>query len=664
MKKQGFQSTFGQKSELPTSSTNIQSISNLNTSSDKDSLIDEMQNKIGDFLKSNQEIVILKKENDSLKQQITMFQTRFQSEKQAYVKEIERLKNEIQKHIENSKNMETANEKLKASKMKRSNQLNELQSECIKLKEIAEQSNEKNAERIEKLKKMVSQRDEVINDMKNQINELKTENSVNSNAFAQQQAEFERISEESALFQNQVENLEKKNKQQSRAIKTLNKQINENELSISSLNQTISDLKKENEDFEQQIASKSDEMTFLEEKCTKIINFCKVSDIDEVFEYLKKKKHEMKLLKKAIKTSQAILTESQEALQKEIQEKEEKIAQINQINDETNQLKNELSNKVESLENDLQRLNSSINHLSRRDVIGRTISKVNKLMIDRLQKITFAINNQIEEPTLKSLIHASLMLSRWKQLCGTKKEYANDSRNWWWLGKSEVDEKNDNIIKSIQNYIQEIHDGKETNSKLNQELTDLKAKNEDNNQIIQQQNEKINSMNATIEEQVKTIESKVNREDFDTVYNKYTQIKKYMKSLLEDVKAKDNKIQELSSMLISAQQGNENTMTQIEKTNSDLAEVQATNEKLQDELELVYSALNEKSRELLLLERKLSFEASENQLLHTHIKSVSADNQRLNPYSKDAATFQKCDDFDLSQRLQKMANNLSGTICD
>ena len=44
-------------------------------------------------------------------------------------------------------------------------------------------------------------------------------------------------SEESIGFQNQVENLEKKSKQQSREIKTLSKQINEKEYSISSLNQ-------------------------------------------------------------------------------------------------------------------------------------------------------------------------------------------------------------------------------------------------------------------------------------------------------------------------------------------------------------------------------------------------------------------------------------------
>lgn len=662
--KPAFQSSLGPNSEVTKSSTNIQSLSNLSSSADKDALIDEMQTKMGGFLKTNQEIVILKKENDSLKQQISINQSQYQSEKETYIKEIEQLKIEIQKHIENEENMMSINEKLKASKIKKTNQLNELQTECLKLQEIIEQTNLKSSEKIEKLKRIISQKDELTNEMQIQINDLKTENSVNSNAFAQQQAEFERISEESVEFQNQVENLEKKSKQQIRTIKTLNKQINDKENSINSLNQTISDLQKENESFEEQITNKTNEMNSLEQKCAKIIKYCKVSDIDELFEHIKKKRHEGKMLKKAIKTSQAILTESQETLQKEMLEKEEKISKINELNEETNQLKNELTNRIETLEKDLERLNCSINHLNRRDVIGRTISKVNKMMINRFQKITFTINNQIEEPTLKSLIHASLMLNRWKQLCGTKKEYANDCRNWWWLGKNDGPEKKDEIIEAIQKYIKDIHDEKETNAKLNQELADLKAQNDGKDNLIQQQEEKIKTMNTTINEQSQTIESKVNREDFDAIYNKYNQIKKYMKAILEEVKAKDNKIQELSAMLISAQQGNENNMTQIEKTNSDLAEIQATNEKLQDELELVYSALNEKSRELLLLERKLSFEASENELLHSHIKSVSIDNQRLNPYARDVATFQKCEESDLSQRLQKMANNLSGTLCD
>lgn len=662
--KQTFQSSLGPNSGVTKSSTNIQSLSNMSSSADKDTLIDEMQTKIGDLLKTNQEIVILKKENDSLKQQISINQSQFQSEKETYIKEIEQLKIEIQKHIENEENMMSINEKLKASKIKKTNQLNELQSECLKLQEIIEQTNLKSSEKIEKLKRIISQKDELTNEMQIQINDLKTENSVNSNAFAQQQAEFERISEESVEFQNQVENLEKKSKQQIRTIKTLNKQINDKENSINSLNQTISDLQKENESFEEQITNKTNEMNSLEQKCAKIIKYCKVSDIDELFEHIKKKRHEGKMLKKAIKTSQAILTESQETLQKEMLEKEEKISKINELNEETNQLKNELTSRIETLEKDLERLNCSINHLNRRDVIGRTISKVNKMMINRFQKITFTINNQIEEPTLKSLIHASLMLNRWKQLCGTKKEYANDCRNWWWLGKNDGPEKKDEIIEAIQKYIKDINDEKETNAKLNQELADLRTQNDGKDNLIQQQEEKIKTMNTTINEQSQTIESKVNREDFDAIYNKYTQIKKSMKAILEEVKAKDNKIQELSAMLISAQQGNENNMTQIEKTNSDLAEIQATNEKLQDELELVYSALNEKSRELLLLERKLSFEASENELLHSHIKSVSIDNQRLNPYARDVATFQKCDESDLSQRLQKMANNLSGTLCD
>ena len=126
--KQTFQSSLGPNSGVTKSSTNIQSLSNMSSSADKDTLIDEMQTKIGDLLKTNQEIVILKKENDSLKQQISINQSQFQSEKETYIKEIEQLKIEIQKHIENEENMMSINEKLKASKIKKTNQLNELQS--------------------------------------------------------------------------------------------------------------------------------------------------------------------------------------------------------------------------------------------------------------------------------------------------------------------------------------------------------------------------------------------------------------------------------------------------------------------------------------------------------------------------------------------------------
>ena len=88
------------------------------------------------------------------------------------------MKIEIQKHIENEENMMSINEKLKASKIKKTNQLNELQSECLKLQEIIEQTNLKSSEKIEKLKRIISQKDELTNEMQIQINDLKTENSV------------------------------------------------------------------------------------------------------------------------------------------------------------------------------------------------------------------------------------------------------------------------------------------------------------------------------------------------------------------------------------------------------------------------------------------------------------------------------------------------------
>ena len=116
---------------------------------------------------------------------------------------------------------------------------------------------------------------------------------------------------------------------------------------------------------------------------------------------------------------------------------------------------------------------------------------------------------------------------------------------------------------------------------------------------------------------------------------------------------------------MNAQRTHENSIRDTESITVELEEVQKSNEKLQEELELVYQALNEKNRELLLLERKVALGESENAIMHSHISSVLSENSRFNHSNRsEVINDRKSSDFDLSKRIKVMASNLTGTICD
>ncbi|OHT14434.1 hypothetical protein TRFO_15227 [Tritrichomonas foetus] len=657
--------------------SNFQILSNMSSSTDKDTLIDEMQQKIGDLLKCNQELCVLRKENESLKQQISNLHIQSISTKEEYDREIEQLKKVISQHIETEKQLNEKLEQLSDSNSKYKSQITQFQYQMSKMQENTEQLSEKYMKQISQNKSTIEDKDKRISELKGQIKELKTQSSIDSNAFLQQKAEFEKLGEESIEYQNQIDQFQKKFKLQNRALKQLNSQVKQKDLSINELQSQIdayteheSKLSTEITTLNDSVNGKDHRIQELEEMCAQIIKFCKVENYESVFDYIKKKRHENKMLKRAIKSSQKVMKESQVTYQNNHNAFEEKLIEVSDQRDEARKEIINLREIIKGKEMENENLIIRLARFEKRDLIRGTVSNCNKLLVDRIYRIYSLVDPDKELPTLKSIIHASLMLRRWIKLQGTKKKYEKDGRNWWWLVPNDGDHS-DKFYFAVQDKLVQLSDEQKKNEKLtleNSEMSDriqtLEKEIAQKNELLSENQSRIENMENSIKEKTKILESKVSKEDMDIVCDKYSQLKKYLKSTLASVQQKDEQINELSTSLANIQQDHECSIRESESINAELEEAQKSNEKLQDELELVYHALNEKNREMLLLERKIALGESEKSVMHSHISSVVADNQRLNKADYSSINIRNCEDSDISHRLRIMANNLSGTLCD
>lgn len=511
--------------DIKKQSTMNQLLADADGNTDKDILIDEMRLKLGDLLKRNQELCSIQKENLVLKQEISTIQTDFQKERQQYSAEIEQLKNELLMQNEKVNNILAKNEKLKSINLDNKNEMRELQTHCQQMKDDLENVYKKYGNQLDELKNIISEKDGVIHNLKIKINELEMQNSVNSNAFAQQQAEFEKLGQETIGYQGKVETLEKKTKQQNKQMKHLNKSIDAKDTSILSLKKKLGKIRNENSTLKDTISQNSDAISTYKDKLDQISKLCKSTDYENLPQCISKIKHENKALRKAIKASQEALHEIQESLQQAQQDIENKQFEINNITNESKQIQNELIQKSDSLEMTIRDLNDKIVHFRKRDQVGQTLSRINQLLFERIRKMTLIIENKEETILLKPMVHAAIMLNRWKNLCGTKKEYISDGRNWWWLASSERIEQRDQIIEFLEKNISELNETKEQLKQHKEEIDLLKSKVEELSKDNALKDKSINDQNDTISSLNQEIENKVKKEDFVALYNKYVNIK-------------------------------------------------------------------------------------------------------------------------------------------
>lgn len=390
------------------------SLPNMNFDSDKEELIDEMQQKFGELLKVNQQLTDSRREVEDLRHKFISIETTFTLEKERMQNRIEKLNLERNEMNSEIKFLVEERTKLENNITEYENTISSFKNTISELQEALNLNRTEAASKGDELSPLTSKNGSIIMELYDQIDNLTKRLSESGN--------------ENALLRERNLNLEydirkiQKEKQEDRENNTLNKQSAEKNISMNQLNDNMNrefneikadyeELKAKNKRVHELLPEFQDFDTLMKELSEKV----KIAETLPI-EFRKLQKQHNKTLKYV-----EGLEQDMNAYQKDAKEKQNEIIALQK---EVDRLTLEMRNKDMRMEKQVARLSTL-----------PIIEKANHDLVKRLRHLENSINNLPDSVSLRSLIIVSIILKRWKSLVGTDKKYAKDGKNWWWLGR-------------------------------------------------------------------------------------------------------------------------------------------------------------------------------------------------------------------------------------
>lgn len=633
----------------------------------RDTLLDQMQEKMEEMLKINQELADAKAVIRDLQEQL---KTKNETSGNAGNEPATVARNERQelKMIElrgKNKTLEKENEQLRNEIRELKNQIQEMASGSEEdLREQARQHDEE-------LKSAVEEKESRISALESHIKELETLNSINNNSFLEQQSQVLNLTEKTHKMEGTMKDLERDKRALSDKITALNSEVEKLKLKIKSLSADCSRIENEKLQTEQVLEqvhlSNERNMTalnMLDEQYMTILAACESKTLEECLLFIEKSKKKLK----QYKTKYPKLRRAYEEKKEEVQTLQTQLEKTTQQLEEMTEAKNTLEQQLKTVNTIRESMQHRLDRAERRDRIGTVFSTVNHNLHKSLSNVRSALQISTEqEPSLRSFIYMTLIMHRWLSLRGQPKRHALDARNWWWMDARESDCSD--IVNSIHRL---LHANKELEVKKEQLEEVSREKNERIECLSQEiarltqenanQAESIEQLKTRIDEQEVRMQSMTDPADYNALAGKYANTKNAVKSLVTRLLESEDKVTELTAKLQDASTTRDQTMEIKQKIESELRVVQDEYEQKTEELELIYKELMERTKDMVALEHTLQSETTARTIMQSQVASLVKENELLQnqPFCKPEAPV-RC--TNLAAQLGEMAQNLRGTLC-
>lgn len=633
-------STFSSNPVIQTTTT-----SKTVDSLDKDAIIDNLQEQMGDYLQKNQELCSVRNQIEIIKEKNISIQSQLDQEKiiskqvPVLQKEIEEKSSIIINLTNQIKDLKKTNESLN-SKIENMNQ---------KIEQILQDSENEVKQKVmfqtSELRSTVQIKNNEIKSLKQQIDELKAQNNSSNESIIQEKIEKERLvalqadkekqnvqfKEEIARLTNKFRLFKEKHQKEKENSNNLMVNLNKCQNEIAKYKQKEQFAKERNEKLENGL----NEAKSIIKRILSIRN-PQFETIDELNKYIIQKKDENKILKNEIKNQKKTLKRFAVA----IQNYEEKISILNENLANLKTVDATLKTKYETQTGDFDKLNRKLLFFKRKLSIIPVYENVTADLRHRLIEINSVVHPEIPEVTVRSLTIFIIMLKRWSTLPSiSPKTYVNDSRNWWWMNTPESQKLTsfdvNFLISSLKN---EVEKYKKLTERLQyqieqyeQQLKESKKSAKSSHKTIHYNSKKIADLESQVEELQRLANYDINENsDYQKLIEKLKNTETELEETQEKLRESEVEISDLQISLskTKAQLSNQCLLTKQKERALEDTKYQLYN--AQNGIINLKQGNNMRTKEILALERGIYREQKKSTLSNTQNAILTLENRRMN----------------------------------
>lgn len=612
---------------------------------DKDTIIDNLQEQMGDYLQKNQELCSIRNQIEMIKKQNISLQSQLDQEK-LISKQVPELQKEISekssiivsltKQVDDLKQAnESLNSKVESLKQKIDQILQDSEKE-LKQKVII-QTNE--------LRSTIEIKNNEIQSMKKLINELKAQNTSNNESIIQEKIEKERLvamkadkEKQNAQFKEEIDRLTNKfrlfkEKHQKEKENTNNLMINLNKCQneIAKYKQKEQFAKERNEKLEKGLQEAKSVI-----KSILSIRNPQFETIDELNNYIIQKKDENKALKNEIKDHKKTLKRFAVA----IQNYEEQVSVLTESLANVKTADATLKSKYETQTCDFEKLNRKVQILRRKLAIIPVYENVTADLRNRLQEIISVVRPEVPEVTVRSLAVFVIMLKRWSSLPSiSPKTYVKDSRNWWWMNPPDSQKLTSHDVKFLITSLKgEINKYKKLSEQLqyqieqyDQQLKDSKKSVKSSTKTIRYNAHKIADLESQIEELQKLANYDIkSNSDYQKLIEKLRDTEIELEETQEKLRESEVEISDLQINLSKTKQQLSNQCLLTKQKERALEDTKYQLYGAQNGIINLKQGNNMRTKEILALERGIYKEQKKSALSNTQNAILTLENRRMN----------------------------------
>ena len=630
-------------------------------STERDEMLDQMQSQIGELLKVNQELCSTKNQNEVLKEQLinNNKEKKLLNEKiQSQTIIIQNLQNQLS-------NLQNQNQELIEENTKLKENINSLMS---KQNSIEQNIESEISSHTTQLKRNVDEKEQQIQNLNNLIDQLKEENEKNNNELMKMGKKLKECKNKNLLIEKDNEALNQQNNVMSEELNNLKSNLETSEQNMANIQVNMKKLLSESKKIKAKYDASNEKITEQEQK---IINLEKIIEDYRLINpklqtpnELRDNIVEKRRIFKIVKNRYLKLRSDYEHLFEQYNN------QASAIKDAANDLSDVQENALnlqKQLDDSYQKINDyeqKISSLTLQKSLGKAVIKANTMLMNTLSIIETKITPDVEHPSFRNLIIATIMLKRWCRLIGYPKAIEIDVRNWWWLHSSGqkyelLMSKINEMLQTHKAHVEEVSQLKETiENQKNLEKEACKEIEKYKNDI-ELHNTNIEQLNNKIHTYEETISSMISSEDYLNVVNKYREMKEKAKSLRDSLKSVEELNESLTEKVQILEQENKMQHNRLKLSARTTDHVRKYLSDAHDQIGLLKIELDSKSRENCALERNINKNKISEAMLMNNLLTITSQNSKEIPYQQFDTN--KCQDVNIRSRLNKMSENLITT---
>lgn len=573
----------------------------------KDIIIDNMQERIGELLKGNQELVTIKNQNEMLRDTLSLKESKFENERSSYESRINSLTKQVSILSEQNDDMRkhisvltSSNEQLKSDVERTRVDLSDVKKTTVTElgSKFQYESNLYEAE--------IKARNEKIIDLEKQIKLLEDAAEYNKNALNQSLEKVDQLTNTILSIQGTSDEKDKEITYLKVDNSKLSKALNNALSQIEKLTQTRDELALS----ERNLMSEMENMkTILSIQSKEIETIKGINpDINNFDDLISAVRNQILESKKGVYDMQKVVSETQKYKEALNQMEEANNEAFNRIQKSEESLK-QANFRIEELKNKILDKERRIQLFIDKSSATRVVCASNKKIMNELIDIDHKIGSKANIPSLRNLIVTIIIARRLKELSSTR-EVELDLRNWWWLPTQEDNNMRKKILKGVEALRSKVKFLESEKESLNEIIDGLKKAGEAATKVIEEKDGQIQllkskntSLRGEIHDAAETMNVYVQRSSYDKLVDKHKTLKlKYCNAI--------QMLQEKEYVLCDTQERNQQYLEKISELKAQLQSQQIENNNLKtmlnnanNEGEILRTALTCKRKEVLSLER-------------------------------------------------------------